>query len=139
MICFIMGLLLFSLTGCLSMTANENLNVAMTAALAEITAREIGYTVAETQDAEIDRTLRNFYTLAKTGELSQDGMNQITDTLSKKIKNRPTLPKNIMSLLKLVGVRFSTDGAPIGLDKIPPEVFEAVEFGYIDGFKSFVP
>ena len=129
--------LFFLFTSCGVLSLDRIESVATTAVLAEITAREIGYTVAETEDPEIDRTIRNVYTLAKTGELSQDAMNQATDLIAKKIPSRPTLPSNIMSLFKLVGIRFNVDGQAIGLDKIPPEIYAAVERGYLDGIKLY--
>jgi len=106
--------------------------------LAGIAAYEIGYTVGQLEDVEIDRAIQNTYKLAKTGELDQDGMNQVTDLLAKKIPDRPTLPRNIMALLQLVGVKFNLEGVAVGLDKIPPEVLEAVENGYIDGVALYL-
>lgn len=107
------------------------------AVLAGIAAYEIGYSVAKTEDAEIDRGVRNIYSLAKTGELSQDGLNQITDLISKRVPDRPTLPHSIMSLLQLVGIQFNPQGEAIGLEEIPPEVFQAVESNYIAGFDLY--
>lgn len=129
-----LGLLAFA--GCsLTPGVGGEVDVRTTAALAGIAAYEIGYSVG-LEDPEIDRGIRNAYKLAKTGELDQGGMNQITDLISKKVSGRPTLPRNIVSLLKLVGVQFDPlSGAAIGLDKIPTEVFEAVEAGYIAGIQ----
>ena len=64
-------------------------------------------------------------------------MDQITDLIAKKIPDRPTLPRSIMSLMQLVGVRFDMQGNAIGLDKIPPEVFVAVEREYLAGIALY--
>lgn len=112
-------------------------DVKTTAILAGMAAYEIGYTVGELENAEIDRAIQNAYRLAKTGQLDQNGMDQITDLISKKVPSRPTLPRNIMALLELVGVRFNIDGAAIGLDEIPPEIFSAIEKNYIDGLELY--
>jgi len=134
---FIIGFLLFSLTAC-GFSFERVEDVKTTAVLAGIAAYEIGYTVGQLEDVEIDRAIQNTYKLAKTGELDQDGMNQVTDLLAKKIPDRPTLPRNIMALLQLVGVKFNLEGVAVGLDKIPPEVLEAVENGYIDGVALYL-
>ena len=134
---FLMLGFLFTTAGCGILSLDRIDGVRTTAILAEITAREIGYTIAETEDPEIDRAIRNVYTLGKTGELSQDAMDQITDLIAKKMPTRPTLPQNIMSLLQLVGVRFNADGQAFGLDKIPPEIYVAVERGYLSGIDLY--
>ena len=136
--CLITGLLLFSLIGCAGFSFENVGDVKTTAVLAGIAAYEIGYTVGQLEDAEIDRAIQNTYKLAKTGTLDQDGMNQVTDLLAKKIPDRPTLPRNIMSLLQLVGVRFNLEGVAVGLDEIPPEVLKAVEQGYLDGVDLYL-
>ena len=105
-----------------------------TVTLVKITAREIGCEVAHTGDAKIDRTLRNLYTLAKTGKLSQDAMDQITEELSSQFDDRPTLVMNLTDLVGMIGVQFTPDGQAVGLNEVDPAVFEAVEAGYLSGF-----
>jgi len=99
-----------------------------------ILAREIGYEVCNTGDADLDRSLRNVYDLAKSGELSQDAMNQLNEQIGKKFENRPTLLPNIMDLMELVGVKFNSEGQAIGLGEVSPKLFGAVANGYLSGF-----
>jgi len=127
-----------TIAGCgLKWSLSDPGDVRTTAVLAGIAAYEIGYTVGQIEDPEVDRAIRNVYKLAKTGELTKDGINQVTDLLTKKIPDRPTLPRNIMKLLELVGLNFDIDGNPIGLDQIPAEVFQAVETEYIAGIELY--
>jgi hypothetical protein len=99
-----------------------------------ILAREIGCEVKMSGDPELDRSLRNVYDLAATGELTQDAMNQLNEQLGKTFDNRPTLIANILDLTELVGVRFNPEGQAIGLEEVSPKLFEAVSKGYVSGF-----
>ena len=99
-----------------------------------ILAREIGCEVKMSGDPELDRSLRNVYDLAATGELTQDAMNQLNEQLGKTFDNRPTLIANILDLTELVGVKFNPEGQAIGLEEVSPKLFEAVSKGYVSGF-----
>ena len=108
----------------------------ITAALAEITAREIGCEVAD--NPQLDRIVRSLYTMAKTGEISQEIMDQIAEEAGK-YTDRPTLIPNIMSLMKLVGLRFDTNGELLGVGTIDPVIYDAVESGYVSGVRMCTP
>ena len=99
-----------------------------------ILSREIGYEVCLSGDAELDRSLRNVYDLAASGELTQDAINQLNEQFSKTFDNRPTLIANVLDLTELIGVRFNPEGEAIGLENVSPKLLEAVAKGYVSGF-----
>ena len=107
-------------------------------ALVKTVARQIGCEVAKL-DPRIDRSLRNIYMLAKTGKLTEDGLAQINELIGQALPGRPTLAADLTDLLSLAGVEFGPAGKAIGLDHVPPGVFEAVETGYISGFELCGP
>lgn len=121
------------LTGCMKFGIREgDQSVPI---LVKMSAREIGCEVATINDPEIDRAVRNVYKLAKTGELTQDGIDQLTDLVSERVSSRPTLIANIADLVALVGVHFDAGGYPTDLNVVPPEVFTAAETGYLSGIR----
>lgn len=129
----IFSILFFVMTfsSCITTSGGGTQDPRITAALAEIAAREIGCEVAKSP--ELDRAVRNLYTLAKTGEISQDAMNQVAEQAGKYVTDRPTLVPNIMSLMKLVGLQFDTNGVMTGVGAIDPMIYDAVEAGYVSG------
>jgi regulator of protease activity HflC (stomatin/prohibitin superfamily) len=138
---FIFGLIILFIFGCQNfqiVTENENATVVLT----KITAREIGCEVALIADAEIsgqvDRSLRNFYILVKTGEVTEDAKNQLNETLRAYVVDRPTLVDNVMDLMELVDIQYTGNQIPEEVKEIMPKLFEAVEKGYIGGFSRCV-
>lgn len=132
------------LAGCiilmLSCTVANNLkdgdvnSIAVTKALVSIAARNIGYEVAKIGDAKMDRSIRNAYMLAKTGELTDDAILQ----LSEELKQRPTLAADVADLVNLLGVSFDVDGDVIDIEQFPPEIYEAIERSYIQGINFWI-
>jgi hypothetical protein len=101
----------------------------------EITASEAGCEVAKIPDPAADRALRNFYILARTGELSNDAIRQLNETLSEYTVDRPTLIPNLIRLMSLVDVDFNAEETVLDeLRVIAPEYFDAIERGYLSGF-----
>jgi hypothetical protein len=135
--------LIIALGGCAGIDITTD-NTHATLVLINITAREVGCEIARIEDPaasrEIDRALRNFYELAYTGELSEDGIKQLNDTLAIYAVDRPTLIPNLISLLSLIDVDFNAEETMLDeLRVIAPEYFDQISRGYISGFNLCMP
>ena len=101
----------------------------------EIVASEAGCEVAKIPNPEADRALRNFFILARTGELSEDAIKQLNNTLAEYTLDRPTLIPNLIRLMSLIDVDFNAEETALDeLRVIAPEYFDAIERGYLSGF-----
>ena len=122
------------LVGCAGFQLNSNPDV--TAVLASSVAIEIGCSVQKHGDMELDRSLRNLYTYAKTGTIPQDALIQVNQQLSK-LTDRPTLGAQITNLGQLLGASYDTNLKQfVGIGAIPEKVLEATANGYNLGFGS---
>lgn len=124
----LVGGLLFGCSG-FQITTDEH----TTPVLARIAARNVGCEVAKLGDPEIDRSLRNIYDLVKTGELSQDAINQLNELSAKYTEDHPTLVADVLDLVSLFGVQFDQMDQAEQI-QIPIEVMDAVAVGYVQGY-----
>jgi len=110
-------------------------DVNATAILGSSLAIEVGCEVKISGDNDLDRSLRNLYTYAATGEIPQDALDQLNVELSKHLDARPTLMLQLTNMAALLGAQVDLDtGELIGLSGVPPEVLSAVARGYNSGF-----
>ncbi|MHA2344222.1 MAG: hypothetical protein ACXADW_20340 [Candidatus Hodarchaeales archaeon] len=125
---------MFFVFGCQGLQIQEDEVVPV---MAGIIAKEIGCEVALSSDPDIDMALRNAYTLARSGELSNEAVDRINDLLLKEISDRPTLIDNVFDLMRLIGVKFDarSRAAKNEVVEIPEELYNEIEKGYLRGFE----
>ena len=124
-------IVLFVMMGCSGwqITTDEH----TTPILVKITSRNVGCAVAKTGDLEIDRGLRNIYTLVETGEVPVDAIKQLNELSQKYTDDYPTLVVDLLDLVSLFGIQFNTMDEAQKVE-IPPEILKAVADGYVSGF-----
>lgn len=124
---FLALILIFTVAGC-----KETNTMAILANMASI---EVGCTVKQSGDLEVDRSLRNLHKYSVSGEIPQDAIDQLNTQLSKVMKSRPTLPAQISNLAAMLGANVDPEtNKIIGVVEVPPEVLRAVAMGYNSGF-----
>ncbi len=101
------------------------------------TAKEIGCEVSGMAPV-IDTTLRNVYTLANEGRLTEDAVDQLANILNKHMKARKTTMDSFMEMIVLVGgiADPSGDGglSVLRMNNIESKYMQAIAGGYVRGF-----
>ena len=124
LICTITMLML--LAGCAGMQNNAQLGTVAV----ELAGFNVGYYVGKDKPAA-DIPIRNAYTLARTGQLPPEAVGQALAEL--KISD-PLLAGNCLIVLKAMGAGMLPDGQVGALSGITPEMWDAAQSGYVQGF-----